>query len=1224
MAEPDPLSLQILGSVQAWRGSQEIRLGPARQRAVFVLLALRTGRHVGRPELIAAVWGDDPPASVNGNIHTYLSGLRRALEPDRSHRAAGAVLSSESGRYSLQIAGENIDAIRFERLIATMQAAKDPVKVAAAANEALALWRGNPLSGLPGPFAERERDRLADLRLSALEHRARAALDLGRHRELAPELTALVREHPLQESLHATLMLALYRSGRHSEALEAFQHARRTLVRELGVEPGSELRELQARILDHDPELAAAPTAGAPRRPQPLDAVPPNVAPVLAQPGPLLGRDAELALLRGLVEDVRAGRGGAAWVEGEIGIGKSTLLAAALAGVRGAGGQLGWAVSDELRARVPLRVVLDCLGVDPASSDPVRSALAGDLFRTGENGGIWGDTDSGMATVGRLLTLVDELCAQSPVVLVMDDIQWADEMSVQFWRRLYAATRQLPLLLVIAARPAPRSNQLARLRHDVETRGGHLLALQPLTDSDAVRLQESILGAEVGPALRELVAEADGSPLYIKELTDAARRENALVSAAGVVDLASAASFSAPGSLAATLRRRLHSLPGEVRDTLKVAALLGAEFTVTELAAVLGKSPLDLVPLLEESVRGNLLVDSGTKLAFRHPVLWHTFYHWNPPEAHPQLHRKAAEALSEIGAPVTGIAEQLAMANFVDTWVLTWLAEHHDPLASRAPQLAADLMSLALAECSLEDPLWEVLAASLVKVLFRLDRDPMELARKTLAVAKDPYRAAETRQLLSVMHVRRGETAEAVAMLEAAAGDKEVPDLWRRRHKHLLANFRRGGLDDLDAAESAAKEAFEAAAGDEYLTAHALQTLWLLASVRRDHEAALVHANAAISVVRPVAELADLHVDLLDNRLFTLENLNLLDEADDTLRTAHRVAAEHALPAALQVSAAVHYYWVGRWNEAVVELDSVTEDGPAITFYGLREPPAAVLLLHGVAALIAGRRGDTIQAAVHLDAANAFGPVTEAERESFDFLLMAQSLEAEQRGDLDGALAVLLPILTPTYAQMMLRHQWLPYVARLALSAGDFERAQLALEICDEEAAKERAPARAAAAANWCRGLVAGQPGPVLAAAYDYREVGRPVELAMAMEDAAVLLARTGEAGQAAASFHQATQIYANLSAKWDLERAQRRLAEFGVHRGAEEAPLRPDRGWASLSPVEVKIATMVAAGRSNPDIAARLELPRRTVQAHVHRLLSKLDLPSRTGITDHVADRKS
>ncbi|MER6763663.1 AAA family ATPase, partial [Amycolatopsis sp. NPDC000746] len=979
-----------------------------------------------------------------------------------------------------------------------------------------------------------------------------------------------------------------------------------------------------SRFLDHDPDLAAARTSGAPRRPMPLDAVPPNVKHELAQPEPLLGRAAELALLRRLVDDVRDGRGGAAWVEGDMGIGKSTLLAAALADVRGTGGQLGWAVSDELRARVPLRVVLDCLGIDSASPDPARSALAGELFPAEKNGGLWGETDSGLTAVGRLLTLVDELCAQAPVVLVMDDIQWADEMSVQFWRRLYAATRQLPLLLVAAARPAPRSNQLARLRHDLETRGGQILSLQPLTDSEAVRLQESVLGASVGPALRELVAEAYGSPLYIKELTDAVRRENTLVSADGVVDLASTASFSAPGSLAATLRRRLQSLPGEVQETLKVAALLGTEFTVTELAAVIGKSPLELVTLLEDSVRANLLVDSGTKLAFRHAALWHTFYHWNPAQAHPRLHRKAAEALAGIGAPVTGIAEQLAMANVMDQWALSWLADHHEPLASRAPQLSADLMSMALDECPPEDPNWEVLAAATVKVLFRLDRDPIELAKKTLAVAKDPYRAAETRQLLSVMHVRHGETAEAVAMLDAAAGDEEVPDLWRRRHKHLLANFRRGGLYDLDTAESSAKRALDAAAGDEYLTAHALQTLWLVSSVRRDHEAALVHANAAINVVQPVAELADLHVDLLDNRLFTLENLNLLDEADNTLRTAHRVAADHALPAALQVSAAVHYYWVGRWNEAVVELDSVTEDGPAITFYGLREPPAAVLLLHGVAALIAGRRGDAIQAAAHLDAANAFGPVTEAERESFDFLLMAQSLEAEQRGDLHGALAVLRPILTPTYAQMMLRHQWLPYVARLALAAGDLGQARLALTICEEEAAKESTPARAAAAANWCRGLFTGQPAQVLTAADNYREVGRPVELAMAMEDAAVLLARTGEAGQAAAAFHQATQIYANLSAKWDLERAQTRLAEFGLHRGAEEVPLRPDRGWASLSPVEVEIATLVAAGRSNPDIAAKLELPRRTVQAHVHRLLSKLDLPSRTGIAGHVADRTS
>lgn len=1213
MAEPGVLRAELLGRVRAWLGPDEIKLGPARQRAVFAVLVLRAGRQVTLADLTSAVWGGDPPESVNGNIHTYISGLRRVLEPDRSRRAAGTRLTGERGTYTLHVEQERVDVSVFEQLVSAAQAASSPADVVSAADEALALWHGDPLSGIPGPYAERERDRLAALRLDALEARARAGLAMARHRMLVSELTSLVREHPFRESLRALVMEALYRSGRPAEALEEFQHLRRTLVEELGVEPGPAVRELQERILAED--LGPVPS-GQGNMPLLLGVLPAQV--VQNEQESLVGRDAELVLVRELIEDLRGGRGGALWVEGDFGMGKSALLTAALADVTGHGCQLGWVVADELRARVPLQVVLDCLGVDSSSADPRRSALAKDLFRTDSRPGVWGEVDLGLVIVDRIVSLVDELCAQAPVVLVVDDMQWADEMSVQFWHRLYAATRQLPLLLVAAARPAPRSQQLTKLRHTMETSGGRIVDLGPLSDVDAVVLQETILGAAAGPRLRELVAGTGGSPLYIKELTEVMRREDVLDFAGGSVDLSTSKEFSVPQSMAAALYCRLRFLPDEVHQSLQVAALLGAEFTVADLAAIIGRPPLDLVRVLEEAVRANVLIDAESKLAFRHPVLWYTFYNENPVSARPSLHRQAAEALSTVNAPLPRIAEQLATANVVDSWVLGWLLEHHEPLASRAPQLAVDLLSCALDACPPRDPACEVLAAALTKVLFRLDHAPMAEARRALAIATDPDRKAEMRHLIAVMLYRQGEVETAVHMIEEVAGDETVPEIWRRRHRHLLANFRRGGLDDLDDAERVALLALETA-DDEYLIAHALQTRWLIASVRRDHRAALAHIDAAIDAVKPVSELADLQVDLLDNRLFTLENLDRLDDVDTTLRGARRVAAENDLPAALQVSTAVHYYWVGRWNEAFVELDSVTEDGPAITFYGLREPPAAALLMHGVAALIAGRRGDRIQAGAHLDAAAEFGPATRAQRESFDFLLMAQAVAAEQGGDPDGALAVLDPVLTPTYAQMMLRHQWLPSLVRIALSVGDLERATEALQICEEEAEKEVVSARANAAALWCRGLLADDPAPLLTVADRYRSAGRSVELAMVQEDAAVLLARNGRIGAAEAAFDEATNVFAELSARWDLERAEGRLAEFGIKRGIGAAPLRPDRGWDSLSPTEVEIATLVAAGRSNPEIADRLGLSRRTVQAHVLRLVGKLDLASRAGVARRV-----
>ncbi|MFD9888074.1 BTAD domain-containing putative transcriptional regulator [Amycolatopsis sp. NPDC059027] len=1219
--EDDELRVDLLGPVTAHRAGTELPLGPTRQRAVFAVLAQRAGKAVPRADLVSSVWGERPPASVNGNIHTYVSGLRRALEPQRGRWAAGELLTSTSAGYTLRIAPENVDAIRFERLIGQARGETTAAATAGLLDEALALWRGEPLSGLPGPFAEQERARLVELHVTAHELRAEALLELGGHGELTAGLLALVHENPLRERLSELLMLALYRDGQHAKALEVFRETRARLREDLDVEPGAELRRLHARILAQDPDLephrVAATPVRAPKH-EPLLTVPAQIA-RRRQTGEnttFVGRENELALLRGLVEDVRDGRGGMAWVEGEFGIGKSELLATALSTAPDQGCQLGWAIADELSGRIPLQVMLACLGIDKATGDPTRSALTFDLFEQRDTGQ---DRDPALATVGRLLALIDELCARGPLVLVVDDMQWADEASVLLWHRLTAATRQLPLLLITAARPVPRTAQLVRLRQAVESRGGEIVDLTPLTDEQTLELEKRLLGAEPGPELRDLVERTTGNPLYITELTGTLIREQALRTVSGITDLADSSTYTAPRGLIDTIRRNLDGLSAETRETLRWAALLGTEFTVTDIAAVAGKRPSELVAAFEEAVAATVIVDIDTHLAFRHPLLRQAFYDGIPAGARAALHRQAAEALAGVGSSVTRIAEQVVATPAADPWVLQWLVDNGETVANRAPLLAAELLARALEACPLRDSRREVLAAALVKVSFRLERQPEDEARAALAIATDPYRAAEMRQLLAAMRYRRGDVEGAVRTVENAVDDPEVPEIWRQRHRHLLANFRRGGLDDLDAAEDAARQALAAANGDAYLTAHALQTLWLTSSVRRHHDTALAHIDSALEVAGRGGDLAELELDLLDNRLFTLQNMDRLAEADETLRTARRIAISHAFGNELQVPAAVHNYWTGQWNEALVELDSVTEDGPAITFLGLREPPAAALLLHGVAAYIAARRGDRVQASAHLEAVEEYAPATSSERESIDFLLVAQSLTLEQRGRPEEALEILEPLLTPEFSPMMLRHQWLPMIVRLAVSVGATEQAHRAMRICAEEAAKERPAARAAAAAQWCRGLVDEDPAPILAAVDHYRRVGRVVELGTALEDAAVLLARRGETEAARTAFTESATRYADLSASWDLERATTRLAAFGIRRDATVPRPRTRSGWESLSPVEIKIARLVAAGHSNPAIAEHLDLPRRTVQAHVARLLGKLGTTSRDRIAEEI-----
>ncbi|WP_250002345.1 BTAD domain-containing putative transcriptional regulator [Actinoplanes sp. M2I2] len=1093
--------VSVLGPVRAWLNETELDLGPARQRAVFAVLAAHAGRVVGRDELISAIWGDSPPVTAVGSVYTYVSGLRRVLQPDN--------LGSGSGGYVLRVGADALDSARFHRLRAAAAerlAAGDATAAVARLDEALALWRGDAYAGLAGPFLELDRQRLAELRLAAAEQRARLRLEGGGDDELIAELTGLVRDHPLHEPLHELLMRALHRAGRHGEALEVFRTARRTLVAELGIEPGPALRSLHRQLLAGSAERGAARAV-----PDSFRTVVPTPIAKALRDGlggrSWVGRVAEIDHLRGLVRTVAAGRGGAVWISGEPGIGKTELLTHAFADAARFGCRVAWGAADQLGSRVPLQVLSRALGLETASRRPQLA-------------------DAEPAE-DQIVAAVRSACATSPLVLVVDDMQWADNATVRVWERMLGLVGKQPLLLVAAARPDAHQAGLRRL---VQARQRMPLDLGPLAPAELDRLVTALVGAPPGPHLREVTARSGGNPLFARELVTALRQRDAVAISGGRADIGPDVTVEPPQTLLDAVHAALDVLTPETREVLRLAALLGSEFSVSEVVAVTGRSALDLVGALEEALDAAVLVDSGTDLAFRHPFLRQALVASVPPALRAGLHRHAAEVLAAGGSPLTRVAEQIdASAPLADSWVLTWLVTHHAAVVRRAPQIAGDLIRRTLATDLPSAEERATLLVALVRLEYRHGRVPLHQAEEAMSLTTDPVDRAEMRQLLATMRHRRGETAEAEAMLHEAVDDDRVPAIWRSRHRVLLANFRRGDLDDLDAAERRARAVYDDAvtAGQPYETAFALQTIWMTSSIRRDHERALEHVDRALAVVRGRPGLAGTYFDLLDNRLFSLQNLDRLDEAQETLRTAAAFAAEERLPAGLQVATAVQDYWLGRWDEALAEVGAVTEDGPGITFHGQREPGAVTMLLHGVAALIALHRDARDLAAAHLGAADAV-PASEAERENCDFLLVARALAAEQHNRPDEALELLAPLLQPAYAPMMLRHQWLPDVLRLARRHDRPDIAERAATICATEAAHEVRPARAYAANLRCRALLLGDPGPALTAAAHYRKVGRTFELAGALEDAAVL---SGERPE------EARRLYASMSARWDVAR---------------------------------------------------------------------------------------
>jgi DNA-binding SARP family transcriptional activator len=262
-APPHRIQIQLLGTFAVIVDGRPCGASGSKRDALLALLALRRGRPVAVDTLIDDLWDSDLPASPRNAVQHHVARLRATVGQD-------AIVGSPTG-YALPAA--TTDAAAFEDLLAEARTALrrgDARSAADAAAQALSLWRGPALDGLADTDSIRaEAARLEELRFDALEERFEAALELGEHREVVSELQLAVRERPFRERLWRQLMLALYRSGRAADALEAYQSARRAYVGELGLEPGPELRRTQEAILAHDPDIAPAAVVG-PEAPEEL------------------------------------------------------------------------------------------------------------------------------------------------------------------------------------------------------------------------------------------------------------------------------------------------------------------------------------------------------------------------------------------------------------------------------------------------------------------------------------------------------------------------------------------------------------------------------------------------------------------------------------------------------------------------------------------------------------------------------------------------------------------------------------------------------------------------------------------------------------------------------------------------------------------------------------------------------------------------------------------
>ncbi|HEX6527699.1 MAG TPA: tetratricopeptide repeat protein [Streptosporangiaceae bacterium] len=460
------LRIQLLGPVRAWRADRELTLGAARQRAVLGMLAARANQPVSRDELIDGIWGPEPPASAVNGVHIYIAGLRRALEPRRAHRAPGRIVLGSGQGYQLLVEPGQVDVMAFEANLERARKARTAGDLAAAAQSldaALGLWQASPLPEIRGPWAEVERVRLSELRLTAIEERLDVLLAQGRHNEAVVELAGLVRGHPLRERFRGQLMLALYRSGRQAEALELYAGTRRILVEELGIEPSPALRDLHAHILGGHIPGGGAPLSSADPPPEvvhaPATPIPQELPPDVEA---FTGRNDELAVLDGLLPAVTATALVISVVCGTAGVGKTALA-------------VHWA--HRVRDRFPDgQLYLDLRGYDPGQPMSPDDALARFLRSLGvPERDVPADLDERSARYRSLLN-------GRRVLVVLDNAAAPDQV--------YPLLPGTASCAVIVTSRDPLTGLVAR-------HGARRLELDLLPPADAAELLRALIGERV-------------------------------------------------------------------------------------------------------------------------------------------------------------------------------------------------------------------------------------------------------------------------------------------------------------------------------------------------------------------------------------------------------------------------------------------------------------------------------------------------------------------------------------------------------------------------------------------------------------------------------------------------------------------------------------------------------------------------------------------------------
>ncbi len=918
-----------------------------------------------------------------------------------------------------------------------------------------------------------------------------------------------------------------------------------------------------------------------------------------------VGRTSELAAIEAIVA---APDGEVLVVEGEAGIGKSALLDIACDRAAAAGVRVARTSADDFVLEPPLGVLLRALASLWPTGDELRLAWPA-AVAAGDPSAVLGGGALPATVVDQLVDALEAASAHGPVLVVIDDLQWADEGTVTVLVALARRTRRLGVSFVLAARPAPRSAALARAVVALERDGATIMPLPPLSDVEVAQLLAARSDRDLSAREARLVEAAGGNPWFILEVLDALERgESAPGDTTGTSGL--------PASLRALLVRRVESEGEELAAMLRVAAVVGRRVVLAELIHLLRTTPLDIAPLVTAAIEHGWWVEAEDgELAFRHDLVREALLEVTPEALTTEMHREVAAALTETGAGPERIAYHLAQS--IDPPDPTTVARILDLVRSLARPSAGAILAVVRERLPIQDP-----DRALVEVAYCdslvWSNDPNlgeELARDALRWITDPDLVYDLEAARSYALFQLGRPMEAVQFWENArpGGVAEMTP-----YEHAQISIAKLFAGDMDGADASATIAIDDPSTPGHGVRIARFTRAWIASSRGDLGTALLETEIALEDALAHPEPGRLPHDV--PQLYRAAMLDAAGRGQEALELLGRDYPNTAdlgsssVAVLRHASTALLLYRMGRWDEARAEAEAGSSLS-ADTGVGL-----GLGLLIGTQSLIALHSGDPDRAAAVLEdqPTDLLGPTM-----GLEWMAFAKVSLDQVRGQDDVALATLVMAIEIAMAVgAAVSCTYLGIEAARLVHDGNDGGTVARLVAAIDAVPDTTAIATTEAARAHLHGLLDGDADALAAVATTVRAMPRPWEAGRCFHDAAVAAARAGDAAAARRHAAAAADLFEPIGAWGSLGQLRSDLRAEGIQLRRAAARTESADAWDALTPTQKVVVQMVGEGLSNGQIAERLFVSRRTVESHLGRVYQQLGIPSRGALVQAAARR--